>query len=195
MLFTKRKRFEITEKQIKEELISQNGSTVLKINLKYPQIECPKGDKMSINAKPLYEKIANSFAEYAKTELYKKALDLYNADPNNFSPLSAVMVWENTFLNESYLSILLDISISDSHGNKSLQRKTQVWDRIKGLKCSYHDFITPDSLKELKKSNALTEDRGFFHKDLFVLRENTIEFYVMKNGGYYPLSLPIEKIS
>ncbi len=191
MLFTKRKRFEITEKQIKEDLLSENKATVLKINLRYPHIECPKGDKLCINAKPLYEKIAKNFAEYAKTELYKKALDLYNADPNGFLPLSAVMVWENTFLSEDYLSVLLDISVSDSKGNKSLQRKTQVWDRKRGTKCSFNDFITSDKLKELKKSQALQEKGGFFHKDLFVLRENTIEFFVMKNGGYYPVTLPI----
>ena len=96
MLFSKKKKFEITEKQIKEEISSPDGAVILKINLKYPQIDCPKNDKMKIHAKPLYEKIAIGFSEYARTELSKKALDTYNAEPNGFSPFSAVMCWEST---------------------------------------------------------------------------------------------------
>lgn len=189
MLFSKKKKFEITEKQIKEEIRSPDGAVILKINLKYPQIDCPKNDKMKVHAKPLYEKIAIGFSEYAKTELSKKALDTYNAEPNGFSPFSAVMCWESTYLDESYLSILLDISVSDSKGNRSLQRKTQVWDRKSGLKCDCLDFISAHRLKEIKKANAKGESGGFFHKDLFVLRDGKIEFFIMKDGGYIPLSV------
>ena len=189
-MFAKKKKFEITEKQIKEEIRSPDGTVVLKINLKFPKIDCPKGDKLRLHAKPLYEKIANGFADYAKAELSKKALDAYNAEPNGFSPFSAVTRWESTFIDESYLSIILDVSVSDGKGSRSLQRKTQVWDRKSGLKCNCLDFISADRFKEIKKANAKSPESGFFHKELFVLRQGEIVFYIMKDGDYIPLSVP-----
>ncbi len=192
MLFTKRKQFRLLNEQIKEEIASPNGEVVLKINLRYPKIQCPKGDKMAVYAKPLYEKIALGLCQYAKTELYKKALETYSAQPQGFAPFSAVMSWENTYIDENYLSVLLDISIGNSNGIASTQKKTQVWDRKSGVMCTANDFLSADALKELKRDCAKKDEGVCFHKELFLLREGTIQFLLMKEGGYVPLSLPYE---
>ena len=191
MLFTKKKRFEITNSQIKEELSAKDGTVVLKLNLKYPQIQCPKGDKLNVYAIPLYKKIALGLVQHAKGEIYKKALDSYNSEATDFLPFSVVMNWENTFINEKYISILLDISLGDNNGVSS-QKQTQVWDRKTGLKCNIGDFLSSDTVKRTKKDLKATKESAFFHKELFVLREGAIEFFLMEKGNYIPFSIPFE---
>ena len=70
MLLTKRPRFLVSEQQIKEELFAPDGATVLKINLRFPQIQCDKKDPLFKTAVPLYPRVADSVFKYAKTELY-----------------------------------------------------------------------------------------------------------------------------
>lgn len=189
MLFTKKKRFEVTEKQIREDLKTENGDVIVKINIRYPLIICPKNDKLQLNACPLYIKVAENLAQYARGEMFKNALKVYNSCPDKFSPFSAVMRFEKTFEDSDYLSVILDISICNGIDAPATDRKTQVWDRKNGLKCKCSHFL---EVKDIK--NKLDEeDKKNFDKELFVLRENGIEFFIRQKGSYKSLIMPIAK--
>lgn len=170
MLFSKKKQFAILEKQIKEELKDENGRTVLRLNLRYPELQCPKKDPLTRFAEPLYKKLAEGFAEYAKTELFKKAKALTNED---FMPFSALMRFEKAFEDERFLSILVEFSVSDGKTEAFTERKAQTWDRKSGTLCGCNDFLERKTIDALKK-----EHRKLFDKTLFVLRNNEIVFFV-----------------
>lgn len=132
MLFTKKVPFSITEAQIKEDILSPENVILVKLNLRYPQFNCPKGDPLLKNAKPLYENIINNLAEFAKTELSKSALAEYKADDKSFRPFAAVTQWEVTEDTKDILSIHLTISIGDGKNPPSITEKSQIWDRHTG---------------------------------------------------------------
>lgn len=169
MLFSKKKNFALIERQIKEE-IRDGDKTVLKINLRYPELQCAKNDPMIRFAKPFYEKLSKGFSEYAKTELFKKAKTTVK---EGGLPFSALMKFEKSYENEKYLSILIEISVSDGISPPKIERKAQTWNRKNGLLCKATDFANEKTVAELKR-----EYKGRFDKNLFLLRDDGIEFII-----------------
>lgn len=179
MLIKKKIRFYVDEKRVKEEITSENGEVLLKINMRYPEVVCPKKEPLAKDCAPFYENIANAFLHYAKTDLSGQAKRAYKASPDGFLPYSAVMLWEKTLENDDYLSVLFDISVSDGINPPSVQRKTQVWSRADGRKCKISDFLQKEKIKELTEAH-----KKQFNKELFVLRENAVEFFIYAEGVY-----------
>lgn len=185
MLFTKKQKFSVNEGHIKEDMLSPDGTVVLKINLRYPEISCPKRDKLRINALPLYAKLSQGFAQYAKSELYKAALEKHAKMPEGFIPFSAVMRWEKTFEDDKYISFMIDVSVCDGETPPSFDRKTQIWEREQGTKCrSSHFFASKDAII------IDDADKKMFDKELFVLRDDSFEFFIRQESGYKSLFLP-----
>lgn len=189
MLFTKKMRFSIGEKQVKEELKSPEGVTALKINIRYPEIKCPPRDPLSVNAAPFYRRIAEGFAEYARSEL--AAIAFAASKTEGFSPYSAVMTYEKCFEDDRYISFCTDISVSDGIEAPITERKTQVWERRFGTKCRFIDFFEPKAVKEIFESF----DKRAVDRELFVMRDGCLEFFVKKDNGYESVFASFEKIS
>ena len=180
MLLNRKTKFSVSERQIKEEIKTENGVLLLKINLRTPDIKCAKNDPLSKYAQKFYTNLSSEFFEFAKKELSKTALNAYKADSTSFVPYSALMRYEVTSEDKDYLSILQDIAVSDGKNPPSIERKTQVWERKRGTKCRCGDFI---SKKQLNACIPESLKKGFDY-ELFVLREGRIEFFV-RNGKDY----------
>ena len=193
MLLTKKKSFCIEDSVIKRE-VTDEGICLVKINLRYPEIVCGKKDCLQLFARDFYKSLAESFEKYAANELLKKAKAAYSADPNSFNAFSALMKYEITRLDEKFLSIVTDISVCDGINPPSIERKTQVWERSFGTKCKAHYFMPK---KELLKvlSDVLGKD-GLKRLDpeLFVLRDENLEFFLREDGKYRSVSLTMQKI-
>lgn len=194
MLFTKKVKFNISEKQIREELTAPDGNIVLRINLRYPDIICPKKDPLNINAVSFYKRLAEGFGTYARTELYKSALAEYKRAPEGFNAFSAVMRWEKTLENEKYISLFLDISVFNGGNIPFTERKTQVWDRTLGTKCRCSDFLPKKSFSFFE-SYVGAENRKAFDRESFVLREDGYEFFFRAKGEYKSVVIPREEIA
>lgn len=189
MLLNRKTKFSLSEAQIKEEIKAPDGTLLLKINIRYPDIKCSKNDPLAKYAAKFYLNVSSAFSEFAKKELAKSALIAYNADKDKFSPYSAVMRYEVTLENADYLSVMLDIAVFDGRDSQSFDRKTQVWERKYGTKCRYTDFI---SKKQLVPHISETEKKRF-DRELFVLREGLIEFFVRNGDGYSPVLINTEE--
>lgn len=188
MLLTKKMKFSMTDSQIKEDILSKDGDLLLKINIKYPDIKCAKNDPLAKYAKGFYADIATSFHAFAKNELSKLAYNAYNTDKSIFLPYAAVMRYEVTLENSDYLSVLLDISVSDGIKSPSIERKTQVWERKNGTKCRYTDFFPKKYVDELF-SNQTNKHNDY---NLFVLTECGIEFFVQNGNNYNSITANIK---
>jgi len=180
MLFNKKNRFSVTEKQIKEELRSPDNSPILRINLRFPQINCSKKDPMYKTAGILYQRVADEFLKYAKSVLYNIALSAYSQNPADFVPFAALINWENTYEDSKNLSVMLNISVSDGKSPPNAELKTQVWQRDNGKKCRLQDFI-PKSLLPLLADDYPSLTKKSYREDNFVLRQNGIEVFNADN--------------
>ncbi len=189
MLFSKKTKFSVSEKQIKEDILSDNGMLLVRLNLRYPNITCPKRDPLIHNAVPFYPRLAEGIAYYARSDLKKAAMSAYNSSPDGFMPFSAVMRWEKTFENESYLSLLIDISVCDGIEPPMTERKTQVWERKFGTKCRFSQFFKSKSI-DVIKDYVGEENKKRFDRELFTLSENGAVFYLRDNGGYTSVEVP-----
>ena len=189
MLFNKKNRFSISEKQIKEEIKSPEGIIALRLNLRYPELKCPARDPLSVNAVPFYKRIAEGFADYARHELAPVAFAASKSE--GFAPYSAVMTYEKCFDDEKYLSFFIDVSVSDGIEPPRIERKTQVWERKFGTKCRFVDFFEPkDACTIFEGVEKRAADR-----ELFVMREGGLEFFIRKENRYEPIFASFEKIS
>lgn len=189
MLITKKTKFSVTEAQIKEDVLSSEGEVLLKINVRYPDIDCTKNDCLAKYAKPFYSDMAKAFADFAKNELQKRALADYTSDKDNFLPYSALMKFEVTYLDKDYLSVMQEISVSDGKDMLSIEKKTQVWERKNGTKCKCVDFLNKQEIDDLAKQNQIKRMNG----DLFVLREGGLELFFKKENKYFSLYKTVEK--
>ncbi len=191
MLFTKKTRFSIEEKHIKEETLSNDGKTLVRLNLRYPAIVCSKRDCLSQYAVPFYEKTAQAFAEYARTGLKESAVKVLSAHEEGFRPFSAVMRFEKTYESDSYLSILLDMSVSNGVDAPVTERLTQVWDRKNGRLCKLTDFIDRKSLSLRMSESTGGKKHKSLGGDIFVLREKFVEVFFRDGEGYKGITLPL----
>lgn len=185
MLFTKKKRFAVVDKLIKEDVLDSNGDTLIKINVRYPEIQCNERDPLNHNAVKFYKRIAEAFVHSAKHDMAKTAEERKKVD-SEFLPFSAVMRWTKTFENEEFLGFVIEFSVWDGKGKQSIERKTQIWERKFGTKCRFNYFFESKILKEFFGN----EKKGF-DKELFSLCENGFEFYLKGNDGYKTLSIPL----
>lgn len=190
MLFAKKIHFSVSEKQIKEEIKSAEGDTLLRINIRYPELICPKRDPLLRFALPFYKQFAENFAEYARRELIKTAQKAKNASADTFLPFAAVMRWEKTYENERFVSFFIDISVSNVNSPPVTERHTQVWERERGTKCRTSLFFEPETFESLFNSLVGKERKKQFDRELFVLRENGLEFFLRTQGGYTPILFP-----
>lgn len=194
MLLKKKKRFSITEGQIKEELLSPDGRLLVRVNIKYPNIDCEKGDPLSIFAKDFYKDLAESLLQNAKNGIYSSSLEVLNSSPEGFLPFAVLMRYEITLENQDFLSIVTDISISDGKENKTAARTTQVWERAFGTKCPISYFLTKQELKELK-SSLEPSIKKHFNPSLFALNGEDVVFYADFGGEYEKIiQKPLKKI-
>lgn len=190
MLFTKKTRFSITEKQLKEELRDENGEILVKMNLRYPEIRCSKKDVLHRNCAKLYPKMAESFADYVKNELKKIALKSKKESPDVFLPFSALMKWENVFDDEKFLCIITDISVSDGKNAPETDRKIQIWDREFGTVCRFCYFFENGAKKVIHEEFLTDETRKSFDKELFALTKDGFEFHIKCKNGFRTFLLP-----
>lgn len=190
MLFSKKTRFSVCEKQIKEDILSESGTIVLKLNLKYPNITCPKRDPLLQNAAPFYPRLAEGFAYYARADLKKAALAAFNASPESFTPFSAVMRWEKTFEDERYISFLIDILVSDGALPPITERKTQVWERKFGTKCKIGQFFNKKDVDNIINDYIGDENKKRFERELFTLSQDGLVFYLRTKNGFDAIKVP-----
>ncbi|MBO5870252.1 MAG: hypothetical protein J6Q89_05825 [Clostridia bacterium] len=181
MLLTKKTKFSVSESQIKEDVLSKDGILLLKINVKYPDIVCAKDDCLARYAKKFYADVSKAFVDFAKTELAKRALNSYNTDKDGFLPYSALMKYDVTLLSKDYLSVMFDLSVSDGKEILSVEKKTQVWERKNGTKCRCIDFLNKQEIDDVAKQSGIKQ----IDSDLFVLREDGLEFFVKKENKYF----------
>ncbi len=184
MLLTKKKSFCIEEAIIKRDVTDENQETLVKINLRYPKIECGKKDPLNIFAKDFYKSFAESFAKYAETELIKRAKTAKSETEKAFVPFSAVMKYEVTQNDKDFLSLWFDVSICDGINLPSVERKTQVWEREFGTKCKSSYFIPKKEISEFLSESLTKEELKRFDNELFVLREDGLDFFLRENVGY-----------
>ncbi len=189
MLLNKKTKFSVSETQIKEDIVTPDGDLLLKINIRYPDIKCAKNDPLAKYAKKFYGDISSAFLEFAKKELSKAALSAYKAGVETFLPYSAVMRYVVTLESKDYLSIMLDIAVSDGINPPSVERKTQVWERKYGSKCRHSDFISKKSLK----AQVPETDKKLFDYELFVLREGGMEFFIRNSNSYSSVLIKVEE--
>lgn len=182
MLFNKKSRFSVAEKQIKEELLSPDDTPILRINLRFPQITCSKKDPLYKTAGVLYPRVADEFFKYAKSVLYNIALASYSQDAANFAPFAALINWENTYEDNKHLSIMLNISVSDGRNTPNGEIKTQVWQKDNGKKCKLQDFI-PKSLLQSLAADFPSLTKKTYSTDNFILRQNGIEVFNADNAS------------
>lgn len=192
MLLTKKNKFTVDEGRIKEDVLSPEGKLLLKINLRYPDIKCRPRDAMAAYAKDFYLKLAVSFADYAKNELLKCAQSAYLLSPESFLPFSALMKYSITHEDESFLSIVQDISVSDGRSVPAVDRKTQVWEREYGTKCRLSYFVSKKETDEFIKENLKEEHKKRFERELFALRDGGLEFYLRGEDGYSSIFMPLD---
>lgn len=188
MLFTKKKRFSVTDKSIKEDILDANGDILIKINVRYPEIQCNERDPLNHNAVKFYKRIAESFAHSAKQDMAKAAEERKKSDID-FVPFSAVMRWSKTFESDDFLGFVIEFSVWDGKGKQSIERKTQVWERKFGTKCRFNYFFESKILKET--FTLSDKEKKSFDKELFALCENGFEFYLKGENGYKTYSLPL----
>lgn len=192
MLLTKKKSFCIEEATVKREL-TDGESCLVKINLRYPDIVCGRKDSMQLFAKDFYKNIADAFEKYATDELAKKAKAAYAESPEGFKPFSALMKYEVTRLDEKFLSVITDISVCDGKNPPSVERKTQVWERDFGTKCKAHYFMPKKDIL-LRLSEALEKaDMKRTDLELFVLRQDSLEFFLRGDGDYRSVVISLQK--
>jgi hypothetical protein len=187
MLFSKKKRFSISDKLIKEDISTENGDILIKVNLRYPEIVCADKDPLSRNAVGFYKRIAEGFLHSVKQDMVKIASERKKND-GSFVPFSAVMRWTKTFENEDFLSFVIEFSVWDGKSSQSVERKTQVWERKFGTKCRSSYFFEPKKLKE--EFANLYGEKTKFDKDLFALCEDGFEFYTKGENGYKTYRIP-----
>ncbi len=187
MLFSKKKRFSISDKLIKEDISTENGDILIKVNLRYPEIACTEKDPLGHNAVGFYKRIAESFLHSVKQDMAKIASERKKMD-ESFVPFSAVMRWTKTFENEDFLSFVIEFSVWDGKSSQSVERKTQVWERKFGTKCKSTYFFESKQLKE--EFANLYGEKTRFDKELFALCEDGFEFYVKGESGYKTYRIP-----
>lgn len=192
MLLTKKKSFCIEDAVIKRE-VTDEGICLVRINLRYPELVCGKKDCMQLFAKDLYKNIAVSFEGYAANELMKKAKEAYCANPEEFVPFSALMKYEITRLDEKYLSVITDLSVCDGVNPPNTERKTQVWERNFGTKCKAHYFMPKKELLKGLSSLLSREELKKLDLELFVLRDEDMEFFLREDGKYRSVRLMLQK--
>ncbi len=190
MLFTKKVRFSINEKQQKEDIPDENGNVLVKVNLRYPEIKCSKKDVLFGFCSKLYPKMANGFFDYAKKDLKQIAQKVRNENAESFLPFSALMKWENLFIDERFLCILTDISVSDGKNVPNLERRIEVWEREYGTKCRFSYFFKNDAKKVIQNEVLDDENRKSFDKELFALTKDGFEFHVKQKHSYRTYLIP-----
>lgn len=193
MLFSK-SRPALTDGTKRETLCDPDGRELIKVNLHYPDIGGKSRDPLMRNAAPFYKRTAESLVSLAKNELLPIASAASARE--GFLPFGVTMRWEKTFEDEKYLSVILDISVFDGISPSPPERQTQVWEKKFGLKCSWAHFFLSDAKKELS-SLVCPENEKSFEREMFVLRDGGIEFFVRSRSGeggvFLPFSLLNEK--
>lgn len=182
MLFTKR-RFSVVEGRIREDIRDDDGRVVLKLNLRFPEIKCGDRDPMAGHARRLYSDLSKGFADYARGELKAVATRACRACGEGFLPFSALMSYSVTLDDGRLLSVSVDISVSDGIGRPRVVRKTQVWDRTRGLKCDVCRFLSKETVKRFAKSLS-EEERKAFDRSLFSVDAEGVCFYLLTDDGY-----------
>ena len=193
MLFSKKEKLVISDNFIKKDLLS-DGKPVVKINIHAPTLKsAAKRDMLLKHAAPFYDSIFKTFASYAETELYEAAKKACT-NQEDLKPYAAVMNWELTYLSANYLSVYIDISVTDGfEGDR--RRRTQVWNRSNGQRCVLSDFLTENS-KDYIKNAVCGTDVNRFNSDLFVLRDDAIEFFISsENGGYKAVAVTYSSLA
>lgn len=135
MLFTKKKVFAVSEKIVKEDILDQSGEILVKINLRLPILECPKNDPLLKSAVPFYEKLNESFLEFAKVALKESAEKAKNRSSDTFVPFGAVAKFKVERDTDEHLTITEEFSVSNGKPEPFTESKTQIWDRKTGTLC------------------------------------------------------------
>ena len=149
MLFTKKNRIYAEDQQTKEEIKNPEGDVLLKINLRFPNIRCPRNHPLEKDAVKFYKKLREGFEGFCKTELLTIAKEARKTNPEGFTPFSALSKWENTFENDKFISLVLDFSVSDGNSKPDTERKTQIWEKETGRLCSFSYFFQSDQEKKV----------------------------------------------
>ena len=180
MLFAKKEKDAIDENVLKKELCSEDGKTLVRVNLKAPSVKCAsRRDPLLKHARPFYESLFKTFGDYACTELLQAAKT--RCDTEGFAPFAAVMGWELTFFSDEYLSLLITVSVSDGVGGDR-EYRPQIWDRRTGNRCVFYDFFLPGGV-ETVAAELFGDEKKRFDKELFVLGDKGFEFIVRSENG------------
>ncbi len=188
MLFSKKKVYAIGEKVYKEHLKDKEQEVLVIINLRLPQIQCPKKDPLLKKAVPFYEKLGEGFFEFAKTQLFETATLSKKSQNQDFKPFGAISYYEITEDNSDYLSVLIDFSVSDGMSPPISQRKTQVWNKKTGSLCKITDFIN----KKQVENTIGKENIRKWQKDLFLLCDGKIKTFIRDKDNLTEILLTAE---
>ncbi len=182
---------------ITKERITHRGKALLDINLHYPEFVC-ENDEVSKKLNDYYAQAQREFSVFCKTRYAKVLISEREAGKSDLKKSGAVMNWYISYMNDSVLSILLDISIFDGK-NKTTKRYVNNWKLpecvpylaknlflISRMKQKEYTDIIVSKIREAEGGfkyfeNAETVARKRFDFDRFYLTPNGVAFYYDKN--------------
>ena len=113
--------FSVSERQIKSKIRSGDRVVVLE-NIKYPFFEDEKNKKLCAKMNAFYGGIAEKYSYYARKKLPKKLKPRLGYKP----PVTVSMSYTVSFINETIISIVLDLSFLSGKNCKT-RRFSQMW--------------------------------------------------------------------
>ena len=118
----------IQKQKISESLTDDNGRTILRVNVEYPQGDFPSlaKRKRSETFNGFYEAVASEYAAFCKNKRKKNALSAFVRDPDR-KPFGEIMKTYVTFDSEHCVSIVTEITHFDGYFSKTA-RFSHVWD-------------------------------------------------------------------
>ncbi|MBO4277511.1 MAG: hypothetical protein J5925_03835 [Clostridia bacterium] len=194
MLFAKKERFTVGEVCVKKELRGENGETLVKLNLRAPEIK--SGDRrepLLRHAAPYYAQLLPALERFAETDLLAAAKTALPRSPETFLPFGVCMSWEQTYISQYNVSFYTEVSVTDGT-NAEKTRRTQIWDRKTGQRRVFYDFFLPGADLYISRLISGSESMRRTDRELFVLRPGGAEFFRRENGGYSAFAVPFKQM-
>lgn len=145
----------IGDKVIKNDHKDDSGRVCVRSNILIPEFG---GEYADING--FYADIAENFEKYLSCSLMKKISKF--ADKDDFVPYGGVMKYKNTFENDKYISVIIDVHIFDGKKRSGKMRLSHVWSKSENRVMCFRDFYTrPDRgrIVDLIKAEAEKRER------------------------------------
>ena len=172
------------EKAIKNEYTDESGRVCVRSNILIPEF-----GKEYAEITGFYSDIASSFEKYLSRSLVKKISKF--AEKDDFAPYGGVMKCKNTFENDKYISVIIDVHIFDGRKRSGKMRLSHVWSKSEKRVTCFRDFYTrPDRDRLVGLFTAEAEKResegiGEYKRNIVSLIRSKTDFsrfYLVPDG-------------